>query len=252
MDQKDFFIRHSKQIIKRLEEIAKKKCSLYVTIDNEQHFLTSIVEIDANENILKFDASRDEALNRQLLTANKVLFRTEVSGIKVSFKGDKIKQQADDHSLFVMPVPEAIYWMQRREGYRLRVPYDQKTILELVLNSTDTNQSMDTFIKKIKINDIGIDGFSFFIFDNDLQRHFESNIEKLVGVHIKGSLILDVENKIRSDIEFALKSVEKIKNGRAGQYRLGCQFTNITPLFQASVQQFMHRIELEARAEKNA
>ncbi len=247
MEQKDYFVRNSKRIINHLNDMIKHRCSLLVTFDNQQSFLTAILEVDSKNNLLKFDCSRTESLNRQLLNSSKVLFRTELEGIKVSFKGWDIKQKSGDKTMFVMPIPESIYWMQRRDCYRIRVPYEHNSNLQIVLKSSGKNYTMDTFTKKFRLIDISINGFSFLNLDNDLQWHFESNIEKMQGKIIKGALFLRDHEHDQSNIEFAIRNIEKIKNA-PGQYRVGCEFTEISPSFQANVQRYMQRIELDARA----
>lgn len=248
MEQKDYFIRNSKQIISKLTEVLNNRISLFVSIDNQEHFITAILEIDAKKQIIKFDCSRNEATNRQLLSASKVLFRTEVNGIKASFKGYNIKRQSGDKSVFEMSVPESIYWLQRREYYRIKVPYEHFSYLELVLKSFGKNAGMETFTKKLKLNDLSVEGFSFYVVDSDIQRHYESNMEKMVGMIIQGKLLIPENDDDQSDVEFEIKSVEKMKNGPAGHYRVGCGFKQITQSFQANIQRYMQGIELEARA----
>ncbi len=246
MEPKDFFIRDSKQIVNHLNDMVQNKCSLTVTIDDQLNFLTGLFEVNLKENLVKFDCSRNQALNQQLLNASKVLFRTEVYGIKASFKAKNIRLMPGDRAMFVMSIPDSIYWMQRRDYHRIRIPNNHHIYLQLLLKSSGKNYTMETFIKKYKLTDIGTDGFSFMNKDNDIQMHFESNIEKMLDQHINGTLIMEEEN-LQSEIVFTIKNVEKNKNGPAGYYRVGCQFTEIVPLFQANIQRYMQRIELDSK-----
>jgi c-di-GMP-binding flagellar brake protein YcgR len=251
METKDYFIRGQKQIVYHLNEMIKHKCMVTVSIDDQEHFLSALFEIDSKAQQLKFDGSRNADINRKLLSATKVLFRTEVKGIKASFKGKGIKALPGDKSVFIMSLPESIYWLQRRDCYRVRVPHYHLTFLQLLLKSAGKNYAFDTFNKKYKLADISADGFSFMNIDKDIQWHFESNLEKLVGKEIKGTLILDEDN-LQDDILFEIKNVEVMKNGPAGHYRVGCKFTEISPLFMTSLQYYIRRIEIEEKEKSEA
>ena len=244
MEQKDYFVRHPKQIVSKLSDIHKHHCSLLVSFDNEQSFLTAILEIDGKGNVFKFDCSRNDAANKQLLSSSKVLFRTEYNGIKVSFKGVKIKQSGDKAS-FSMPIPDVIYWMQRRDCYRIRVPTNHYCGLQLMLRPVEGNAAMETVPKRYRLLDVSVDGFAFLNADNDIQWHFESNIENLLDKEINGKLMLREYEDIQSDIRFVIRNVEKMR--AAGHYRVGCQFIDITPLLQSNLQGYMQKVELESK-----
>ena len=244
MEQKDYFVRHPKQIANRLSEIQKSHSSLLVSFDNQQSFLTAILEVDAKGNVFKFDCSRNDADNRSLLSSAKVLFRTEFNGIKVSFKGAKIKQSGDKSS-FSMPIPDVIYWMQRRDCYRIKVPTNHYCGLQLMLRSNDETLAMDTVPKRYRLLDVSVDGFAFLNADNDIQWHFEANIEKLVGKEVDGKIMLREYEDIQSDISFVIRNVEKMR--AAGHYRVGCQFIDISPLLQSNLQGYMQKVELESK-----
>ncbi len=244
MEQKDYFVRHPKQIVNKLSDIQKHHCSLLVSFDNQQSFLTAILEIDGKSNVFKFDCSRSEADNKNLLSSGKVLFRCEYNGIKVSFKGLKIKQSGDKTS-FSMPIPDVIYWMQRRDCFRIKVPTNHYCGLQLMLRSADKDFAMDTFPKRYRLLDVSVDGFAFLNTDNDIQWHFEANIEKLVDKEINGKIMLREYEDIQSDISFVIRNVEKMRT--AGHYRVGCQFIDITPLLQSNLQCYMQKVELESK-----
>jgi len=244
MEKKDYFVRHPKQIVNKLSDIHKHHCSILVSYDDQQSFLSAILEIDAKSNVFKFDCARNDADNKKLLSSVKVLFRTEFNGIKVSFKGVKIKQSGDK-TFFSMPIPEVIYWLQRRDCFRVKVPTNHYCGLQLMLRSADKNYAMDTFPKRYRLLDVGVDGFAFLSTDNDLQWHFEANIEKLRDKEIAGTIMLREYEDIQSQMEFAIKNVEKMRT--AGHYRVGCQFIDITPLLQSNLQRYMQRVELDAK-----
>lgn len=244
MEQKDYFVRHPKQIVNKLKDVQESHCSLLVSFDDQQSFLTAILEIDAKSNVFKFDCARNDDVNKKLLSSAKVLFRTEFKGIKVSFKGLKIKQSGDK-AFFSMPIPDVIYWMQRRDCYRIKVPTNHYCGLQLMLRSAEKDFAMETFPKRYRLLDVSVDGFAFLNTDNDLQWHFESNIEKMLDKEIEGTIMLREYEDIQSKISFVIRNVEKMRT--AGHYRVGCQFVDITPLLQSLMQGYMQRVELESK-----
>jgi len=246
-NESDYLVRNQKRIVEYLTDLFKGKCIISAHFgDNNASFLTAILELDPKNNIIKLDTAPSELLNKQLLSAAKVLFRTEINGIKVSFSGKNIKKTtSNDGTAFEMPLPTALFWMQRRQFYRVKVPLAHHgSYCKILCRSEAKSEGAEEIVQtgKFKIADLSITGFAFLNPDPSFTGHFaEGNSfhECCLYLH-EGSY---------SDVSFTIKDITVVKlTPTTSQQRIGCLFTDVSPTFQSGIQRYMQDIE---RQQKN-
>lgn len=239
--ESDYLVRNPKLIAGYLTDLFKNRCliSAYFGTNNAS-FLTAIINLDPKSNILKLDWGPSELLNKQLLNSEKVLFRTEMDGIKVSFSTQNIKKSKHANTLaFEMPFPNAMFWMQRRQYYRVKVPLSHdKNYCEIRFNrKANEEHQQHTEIVRFKLHDLSVSGFSFLCSDTEFQANFASTDSPFEGM-------LHLHEGSQARIVFLVKNTINIKTSpTTTQYRLGCLFTEISPAFQSGIQVYMQDIE---------
>ena len=246
-NESDYLVRNNKRIAEYLTDLYKGKCIISAHFgENNASFLTAILEVDVKKNVLKLDTAPSELLNKQLLSSAKILFRTEIHGIKVSFSGKNIKKTSTaDSTAFEMPLPTAIFWMQRRQFYRVKVPLAHsgshcKILFRSETESTDSPESIRT--GKFTITDLGITGFAFLNPDPSYSMHFAEGKSF-------NECCLYLHESSHSDISFTIKNITTAKlSSTSNQQRIGCLFTDVSPAFQSGIQRYMQDIE---RQQKN-
>jgi len=221
------------QIVNRLMLLYNNKCLLSADIgENRDSFLTTIIEVDKAKKTIILDYGPKEYLNNLLLKADKVIFRTEMTGIKTSFKGESIKKiQHNGEWAFEMPIPKSIYWLQRRDFYRIRSPIAKYSYCEITLPDQEP--------LKLNIYDISATGFSMLTYSTPLAaqlleiEHFEKCKivltdagEGIVSFDVLYTCIINPPK---------LNKIEKI----------GCHFTETGKPFDIMVQRYMQQIERE-------
>lgn len=243
-NESNYLIRNSKLIFSHLTDLVKKKCIISAHFgENNTSFLTAIVELDQKNNVLKLDCGPTELLNKQLLNSSKVLFRTEMDGIKVSFSGKDIKKSKHaDHAVFTMPIPSAIFWMQRRHYYRVKIPLSHAgSYCEITFRVTNEDGSTGIQTVNFRLSDISISGFSFLNPNTEFVSHFEAD-----KPFSECTLYLHDGNQ--SNIGFIVKDTIKIKSTvTTNEQRIGCLFTEITPTFESSILRYMQDIERQMK-----
>ena len=234
MDNDATYLLYSQsQILSRLMSIYNHKCLLSTDIgDKHDSFLTTIIEINKDKKTMVLDYGPKEYLNNLLLKADKVFFRTEMTGIKASFKGESIKKiRHNDEWAFMMPIPKSLHWLQRRDFYRIRSPISKYSYCEITLPDREPF--------KLNIYDISVTGFSMLTYSTPLAtelreiEHFENC--KLVLTDV-GEDIVSFEVLYTCIINPPkLNKIEKI----------GCQFTKKSKQFDNVIQRYMQQIERE-------
>jgi flagellar brake protein len=231
-----FLIRSPEKIISKLSILLKNKCLLtaYFGDDNDS-FITTILDIYIKNNYLTFYHGPKEDSIEQLLNSPKITFKTEYLGIKVAFEAIKLaKIQRQEVSIFVIPIPESILWIEARDLYRVKSPVSKSSYCQLILKDQEPIN--------LKLYDISLVGFSVLNASSEISAlmipdtHFEQckliladTGEDTISFKIRRSkYIINPEN---------LNRVEKI----------GCKFTRITPAFETTIQRYMQQIEIENR-----
>lgn len=236
----DFLVTNPKLIAGYLTDILKHHCIISAHFgENKASFLTAIIDIDFKHNILNLDWGPSELLNRQLLNSERVLFQTDMDGIKVSFSSKNIKKsKIGSDFVFEMPIPNEIYWKQRRQYYRVKVPFSHdKSYCEITFNDENPNAIASITTKTFKLYDLSISGFALLCPDEELVDHFQ--LEKTFS-----ECILHLQEGNQANVGFVVKNTIQLKTSPTTiQQRIGCLFTNMTPAFQSSIQLYMQDIE---------
>lgn len=247
--ESDFLIRNPNLVLGRFKDIIKNKCIISAYFgDNNRSFMTSIIAIDSKKQLVELDCAQNDALNSELLAAPKVLFRTDYDGIKVSFAGKGIKQiKKDGEKLFVMPLPDAIFWMQRRQCFRVKIPekhthcYTQFVVTTKYEDETGIHSVPN--LTRFKVVEISVSGFAF----HNVTPAFADYV--LPPAEYK-NCVLHLHDEQDSEVRasFRIMNVNKIRSGGAiVAQRVGCHFTEIPPGFEIVIQRYVQDIELQQR-----
>jgi flagellar brake protein len=243
-NENDYLVRNQKVIAEHLTDIYKSKCILSAYFgENNTSFLTAILELDLKNNILKIDSAPSDLLNRLLLNSPKVLFRTQIDGIKVSFSGKNIKKSKHgDHPVFEMPIPSAIFWMQRRQFYRVKVPLAHSGTLCEVTFTDDEDTDTPIITKcKFRLADISIKGMALLNPNPELNDRFE--FDKTFT-----NCKLFLHEGVFNEVGFVIKYISESKvTAHSNQQRIGCRFTEISNSFETYIQRYMQDIEIQLK-----
>ena len=230
-----FLIRNPEKIISKLSILLKNKCLLTAYFgDNDDSFITTILDINIKNNLLIFYHSPKQDAIEQLLYSPIITFKTEYLGIKVAFDAIKIaKIHHQGVSAFAIPIPDSILWIEARDFYRVKSPVSKSSYCRLTLEGQEHIT--------LKLFDISLVGFSVLNASSEISAlmipdtRFENckliladTGEDTVSIEIRSKYIVNPENSNR---------IEKI----------GCKFTRITPAFENTVQRYMQQIERENR-----
>jgi c-di-GMP-binding flagellar brake protein YcgR len=242
--ESDYLVRSAKLVFGHLSDLIKKKCIISAHFgEHNQSFLTTIIDLDQKTNLITLDVAPTELLNKQLLSSAKVLFRTEYEGIKVSFRGKAIKKsQSDGHPVFAMPIPDAIFWMQRRQFYRVKVPLSHKNST-CEINFTIENEEgiAEIQAKTFTLADISLSGFSFL-------NPYPKLTDSLQPDTVIDECALYLNDGSRASIGFVVKGICNVRaSATTYQQRIGCRFTHVPQVFENNIQRYMQEIELQQK-----
>lgn len=232
-------IYNQRQIKHNLAILVKSRSLLSVRFgQGHASFLTVILEIDNTNNTIIFDYGPHEELNQQFLHAPRSVFEADFAGIKCSFKAGKPTQVTyKDAPAFSIPIPESLFWMQRREFFRITSPRSKGSYCEFTL------EDQEPF--KVMLYDISLTGFSLI-----------NTSAKISDILVSGAqfercrLVLTEAGEDIVSIKICAKFIinpdklEKIQ-------KIGCLFTKISPAFETTVQQYINQLQRESIQKNN-
>lgn len=240
-DDSSFLIHNPRLIIHNLLILIKHKCLLSVRFgDGKGYYLTELIEVNEKNKTMIFDCSRKEELNQLLLKSKKVTFEAGFAGIKSSFKGNNIQLILfNGEPAFSMPVPESIFWMQRREFFRITSPRSKSSYCLLTLKDHEP--------VKLLLYDISLTGFSVLNTSTEI-----SNLMAIGAQFEQCRLVLSgtgedtISFRVRTQIIINPDKIDALKI-----QKIGCLFTKITPNFESTIQRYINQLQRESIQKKS-
>ena len=237
----DYTIKHPKQIVSKLKQLVKRNCLLSAHFgDNNESFITTILDIAPESKTLYLDYGPAEHLNKSLLIADDFEFRTELDGIKVSFTGLKINRaKRNGQTVFSLTMPDSLFWFERRALHRVKVPPYHESFLQIPFVSKNQEGEEETQTFDFKILDLSITGTAFLNMSAKLSQQFIpttvfENCQLIFQDRKLEKLTLIIRNKTFID-------ANKKEKGQ----RIGCQFDSISVGYESAIQRYMQEIERE-------
>ncbi len=234
-DLEQFRIHSGLEIVRILRDLVRNTQLVTVYFNEGRDFiLTTVLEVDGDKNYVVLDYGPGEALNQRLLAANRAVLVTRHNQVRVQFSVDQVlKAIYQKEPAFVVPVPNSLIRVQRREFYRLSTPLGQRLNLSMV--------GADGNLIHAHIVDISIGGVGIIEPPEGQQCGWEE------GTLVPTCRIeLPEEGVIEADIEIRNRYQTGNKNGEP-VYRIGCRLLNLDSRRSASIQRYIQKIELERR-----
>jgi len=230
-----------KRVLSYLKILLKERCLISAAfgVGEKDTFLTAIIEIDEKKQNLTIDCGPKEYLNKRLQSSAVIKFSTKYQGIKVRFEGRKVKKSGDSSQpSFIIPIPNSIYWLQRRQFYRVKSPLSKKSFCIVSFYKPETEEEITV---ELPLHDISGSGFSLINESEELSEMFSpsSKFE---------NCILKLENEEDQSILFEVKHATPIIPNKiqAGVY-IGCYITNITSRMESTIIRYMQNIDREIK-----
>lgn len=235
-DESNFIVRNPRLILGYLDDLIQKKCLIAAYFgDKNSSFLTTIVELDKKNKTLMLDSAPTNALDDELLASDKTLFRTDYEGIKVSFRGEAIRKIKKGNSwTLAMPMPNSLFWMQRRQFYRVKVPLSHHG------SYFRPSQLAGSDAVLLPLIDLSISGLALLntAIDDEWAKNLSAGHQWLEGR-------LYLETGETCVVKLNVVYVNEIRaNSIQMHQRIGCSFEELPTNFDSHIQRYMQEVEL--------
>lgn len=232
-DNSRFLVHNPLEIVRILRNLALRNAMVSAFFNaGKESLLTSVLHVAPEQHRVILDTNANEALNRHLLQADKIIFTTLLDQIKIQFLANHIASATyEAKPAFSIPLPEQVLQLQRRESFRLTLPNVHQVNCSLPAGNEPAYQ--------LPIGDMSMGGISVSIGQfPDIQ--FEPGaVYPGCRIELPGVGVVEVSLRIQSIREVTLKSGKQ-------SLRCGCQFIHLHPAMESLIQRYLFRLERDS------
>ncbi len=229
-DDSRFLLHNHMEILRILRGLSKRHEMVSAFFNNGRDLLlTSIIEVDANNNNVILDYGSNEALNNRILASDRIIFVSFLDSVKIQFVATQIKLTGyEGASAFQIVLPNEVLQLQRREYYRLPTPIINPLTCRVPLANDHSIE--------VTLTDIGAGGVGIIIGSDAEAALKPGEIFPGSRIELPGIGTLEVTLRVQSTFTVTLKNGSTALRG-------GCQFDNLRPAMQGLMQRYIIKLE---------
>ncbi|VAW95560.1 hypothetical protein MNBD_GAMMA23-1128 [hydrothermal vent metagenome] len=232
-DVEKYFLHSKGEIVQKLRLLGKGKSAIngYFNHGND-FFLTSVIDVLRDKNILVLDITPDAELNKKIIDADNIIFKAKHLGISAQFKAASIQTaKFKGQQLFACAIPDDLLWVQRREHFRVHIPLSNNAVFQIKTAQGD--------ISEYPIIDVSGGGIA--IADKSFALKVEADDE-----FNNVSLLFNDELSCTTDLIVQNTLPLYFDKPSAGQ-RIGCRFNALLTDFSADLQRYINLLDSHYR-----
>jgi c-di-GMP-binding flagellar brake protein YcgR len=233
----DFEINSRREIIALLRNIGEKNQLIRMLIHGEADVcVTSILEVDPENNAVILDRSINREQNDRILKANRISFETTLDKIRILFAGEGVTETMFENGpALKIALPATLVRLQRREFYRMATPVSNP-VRAIIPMPEELGGGTSIF----PLSDISCGGIAILdnklVLGNTIGNNYEDCRIDLPDI---GTVTATLQ--IRNSLDLTLL------NNKSNR-RLGCHFIDISRGNLGMVQRYITKLERERNA----
>lgn len=236
-NQEQFQINSRREIVAFLRSISDKNqlISMFVSGDTDV-VLTSILEVNTDNDTVIIDCSIQADQNRRIVAADRISFETTLDQIRILFSSNNVASCIyDNRPALSINIPKSLIRLQRREFYRINTPVSNPVRCVLPLP-----EDLGGYLANFPLVDISGGGVGILddqmLLDDAIGRNYPTCRIDLPDV---GIIMMTLQ--VRNSRILTLLNNKKTR-------RLGCLFVDIPKPMLAHVQRYIMKLERERNA----
>jgi len=218
------------EVVGFLRNIAQRHLQVGVEFGEQDFIVTALLEVDPTAGRVICDYGADSAAMQRLLRAPGLRFMTQLDHVMIRFESARATAiHFADGPAFMVPLPPSIVRVQRREGYRLRIPVGRPLTCEVVPPDGSGRRT------GIRVRDISVCGLSLA----ELPRGWDV---------MPGTLFRDCSIALPDPLGVLRVDLEVMHTPQPGRHQCGCRFVTPGQATAATIQRYINRVERELHA----
>ncbi|AON54390.1 flagellar brake protein [Herbaspirillum seropedicae] len=237
-DDSPYRVRSRREIISLLTSMMEKNQLLSLMIKGgSESVITSILEVDADEDAITLDAAPSAMLNESIVSSKQIDFEAIYNSIRITFAVEGARQiEYQGRPALQVDIPESLVRLQRREFFRIPTPIAKPLRCTFRITQPDGSfVTVVTMLNNISAGGVGITD------EKKLLSTTPGVIYEDCQLELGDNTLVSVKLQVRDCKEF------KMTNGKIVN-RFGCQFIDIPRTVLAAIQRFITKLEREQNA----
>ncbi|MEO6354142.1 MAG: flagellar regulator YcgR PilZN domain-containing protein [Burkholderiaceae bacterium] len=232
-----YAITSPREIVALLHSIEEKRQLIRMLIHGgTEAIITSILEVDLENDWIVIDSSPDGNLNQRIIDADKVSFETTLDKIRILFSAAQVSPcRKDDRPALRIAIPTRLIRLQRREFYRINTSITSPVVCTIPLQ----NDAGETVVKAV-LHDISCGGISIF----DDNKALDNTIGR---VYKNCKIVLPGIGTITTSLIVANSQEQTLLNDKKRR-RIGCASIDLPNSMLSMVQRYIGKLERELNA----
>jgi c-di-GMP-binding flagellar brake protein YcgR len=220
--------RHPLQIAMCLRKLVNQRDFLTVEFDCAQ-IVTQLLDVDSRNARFVFDCGSDNGYNARLAGADMLTFRGQPAGIRTEFfTGRAVRTTFEGRPAFEANFPASLYYVQRREFFRVDTPLTDPFI------ASGRDQGGDTF--RLEVQDMSLGGVALRTSDTRFAALPKGSIWKNVTLQLGGF------GSVSTDLEIVAPREAFTPTGERRTV-LGCRFVELRDNAERTLQRAITQLE---------
>lgn len=195
--------------------------------------VTQLLDVDVRARTFTFDWGSSPEQNQGLLAATRCQFSAQPEGVRVEFATATPREtRFEGLPAFEVDFPEVLFYLQRREYFRVDTPLDSFTC-------TGRWPKGDAF--RFEVNDLSLGGVGMRTMD-------ERVLHLSIGTFLRScELSLGTMGKLSIDLELVSRRHTTLPNGKL-RYQLGFRFMALPGSVEGRLQKLITQLEMKRNA----
>lgn len=234
----EFRVPSKKELLHILQQIAEQGTRVALYYDDKHNFILTTL-LGANNNGMWLDIGPFAPENKNILLSNKITFVSIHQHVKVQFTSDTLQGVVlDGHDVFFMPLPPYLLRIQRRNYFRLSIPFSTPIKCTITIRADDPEQAdVPPRVREMSVLDISGGGVGLLCNENDPDMVRGGFFEDCL-ITLPGTEEIKVALKVCGTFKFTMHNdVVKVC--------AGCQFISIDNQANALLQRYITRLQAE-------
>lgn len=228
-----------REVVSILEEIRRQRQLVRMTFSQgRESVLTSILAIDTDRRVMYIDAAPDPAQNRRVTLSQQVGFETMLDKIRIHFTSSHAERcDHDGFSALRFPVPDSLARVQRRQAYRVTVPFNSPIHCTFLPPGTELRPLPSPAV----VNLLNISTGGIAVVDTAYQ------IDSRPGAIYPTCQIDFPGYPVSVSLEVRHAQIITLPSGKIARH-IGCRFMDTPTQVTALVQRYIMKLEREQNA----
>lgn len=195
---------------------------------HSQAIITTVLDVSSDQSQIVVDAATDANFNQRLIQAPEVHFDAQVDRVRVQFQtGQAQPYMYDQRDAFLLPYPEALRRLQRRDHFRIDIPVSMPLFCNIPLK--------DKKVATLAVKDISAGGLALLDHNED--------ITDIVGAPLR-QCSLDLDDVGTVVVNMRIRRISNQLLGNAKPVRVvACEFDHPATADVIMIQNYIGRLE---------